>query len=67
MLHDVEAVFSVPAILTIIYGERPVTDHGAKRGAEAFDVEAVGRNRLPGKIAADAETANVAIERKLRS
>src|SRR5262245_42736408 len=65
MLDDVEAVLSVAAVLTIVHGQRAVTDHGVQRRAEAVDVETVGSNRLPGEIAAGAEAADIAGQPKL--
>lgn len=46
MLHDIEAVPSVPALLTIIDGEGAVTDNRVQRFTKAIDVEAVGPDHL---------------------
>jgi hypothetical protein len=60
MLYDVETVLSEAAILTIVDGERSVTDNRMQRRAEAFDVKTVGSNSLPGEVAAGAETTSKA-------
>ena len=62
MLHIVNAIFSEPAILAKIYGQRAIANHRVERSAEAMDVKAVGPNHLPGKVAANTEAADIAFE-----
>ena len=65
MLHIVNAIFPEPAILTKVYGERAIADHSVEWSSEAMDVEAVGSDHLPGKVAASAEATDIAFEHKL--
>jgi hypothetical protein len=62
MLHDVEAVLSVPAALTIVDRECAVTDNRMKRCPEAGGVEAVDSDDLPGELAAGAKASDIAFE-----
>lgn len=64
MLHEVEALLSVPAGLTIVDVKRAVTDDRVQRFAEAIDIETISADHLPGEVAAGAETANIAFEPK---
>jgi hypothetical protein len=65
MLHDVEAVPSEPAALTIIDGQRAVTEIRVERDAENGGVKAIDPDDLPGELAAGAEAADIAFEAEL--
>ena len=65
MLHIVNAIFTEPAILAKVYGERAITDDSVERSSEAINVKAVGSDHLPGEVAASAEAADIAFEHKL--
>jgi hypothetical protein len=65
MFDKVEIVPAEPAILTVVNGERTITNHCVERSSEAMDVEAVGSDHLPGEVATSAEAADIAFEHTL--
>ena len=67
MLHEIEAIFAEAPVLAVIHSKCAITDHGAKRRAKTIDVEAIGREGLPGEVAPDAKTADIARQYKLGS
>ena len=65
MLHIVNAIFTEPAILAKVDGERAITDDSVERSSEAVNVKAVGSDHLPGEVAASTEATDITFEHKL--